>query len=308
MLGAKRGLIRTVIGVVFTAAAFIGAAYLSSDSICGQVYDRYIKERTMAVIDEAMDTAQKRVKDTIAEKAKEGFGSITDEYLDEGTSDGMKGLFSDFIDNHRKEIDSTISGIANRLGIDVGEVLKIDEVDRRINEAAELYSETAAERINAQMPFGLAVEPLQIKQIITDKQLLELFADEVIGLSTEESGFEDTADYIEEQIMRPMILKAVHIVLWIGAFLLIKLVLSLVTALISAIINSSPVIEGTDALLGCLLGIIGGLALSVFLAAAVSAVINLTGGMTYVNEDIISNTYIFGFLYDLVGRVGSLLV
>ncbi len=307
VLGAKRGLLRTVIGVIFTAAAFIGAAYLSSDSICSQVYDRYIKEKALSVVSEAMITAEQRVKDSIAEKAKDTFGKITDEHTDEDTSNKLKDMFSDFIDEHREDIDHTVSTVADKLGVDVGKVLENEEITKRVDEAAELYSHTAAAEINTHMPLGITVEPVQIKGVISDKKLIELFIDETVGLNTDKTGFDGTAEYIEETILRPLILRAVHILLWIAAFIVIKLVLSLIMAVIMALKRSVPVIEGTDALCGCLMGLVGGLALAAFLAAAASALIALTGGMTWVNDDIISQTYIFGFLYDMVGGIESLL-
>ena len=306
LTGAKRGLLRSLIGLVFTAAAFIGAAVITNSDICDTVYEKYLRDDTMVIITDAMENAKTEVRDKVAEKTKQAIDDAVSRHITPVDGGAFQKIVTEFIDEHREDIDRIVSSAANAasdmLGIDIGTILNDSVVSRHIDEAAKLYSSTAAAEINKDMPLGITVKPEQIEEIITDKKLLELFIDEVVGLDTTKTGFASTAEYIEERILRPVILRTMHTLLWIVSFIAIKLILGLIMNII-LLIKEVPAVDALDSALGFVTGIAGGAALTVFIVLAAAALIHLTGGMTYINDDIIGKTHIFRILYDITGKI-----
>ena len=64
--------------------------------------------------------------------------------------------------------------------------------------------------------------------------------------------------------------------------------------------NKVPLIGGINSFLGALTGIINGGVLLCAAAAVISLIISAKGDSQYLSQDIISNTYIFKWIYNAV--------
>ncbi len=68
----------------------------------------------------------------------------------------------------------------------------------------------------------------------------------------------------------------------------------------SKVFNRVPVIGGINSFLGALMGIINGGVLLFAAAAVISLIVSANGSSQYLSADVISNTYLFKWIYGAV--------
>ncbi len=107
------------------------------------------------------------------------------------------------------------------------------------------------------------------------------------------------AAVVESSVIRPVVEPLLQIVIFIAALIIFMLVVTLL-AKGSKVFNRMPVIGGINSFLGALMGIINGGVLLFAAAAVISLIVSANGSSQYLSADVISNTYLFKWIYGAV--------
>ncbi len=107
------------------------------------------------------------------------------------------------------------------------------------------------------------------------------------------------AAVVESSVIRPVVEPLLQIVIFIAALIIFMLVVTLL-AKGSKVFNRVPVIGGINSFLGALMGIINGGVLLFAAAAVISLIVSANGSSQYLSADVISNTYLFKWIYGAV--------
>lgn len=107
------------------------------------------------------------------------------------------------------------------------------------------------------------------------------------------------AAVVESSVIRPVVEPLLQIVIFIAALIIFMLVVTLL-AKGSKAFNRVPVIGGINSFLGALMGIINGGVLLFAAAAVISLIVSANGSSQYLSADVISNTYLFKWIYGAV--------
>ncbi|MBQ7990644.1 MAG: hypothetical protein IJ251_06315 [Oscillospiraceae bacterium] len=299
--GYKKGAVKMILSITFTLISIGAASYLSSERFCEKLYDEYIRDKVTEVCTNAVNSSIEKAKDEISRKTKDTIRQIPDSIApdNKGISDIADDVIS-FIDEHSKDIDDTISSIADSIGLDVGEIISNEAVSEAIDRAAEKYSESAVRQINAELPAGLSIKQSQIEQALSDKKLIELFINDMLRLDSTKTGYTGTVDYIERTMIRPVALRAIHLVSWTVIFAVLRILFQIISSVIIAIKRSIPVINSADKIAGSALGLVSSIMAVTVLAFIISRIIMVTDNIDYINSTVVNDTIIFRYVYDLV--------
>lgn len=107
------------------------------------------------------------------------------------------------------------------------------------------------------------------------------------------------AAVVESSVIRPVVEPLLQMIIFILTLIILMFVVTLL-AKGSKGFNKVPVIGGINSFLGALMGIINGGVLLCAAAAVISLIISAKGDSQYLSQDIISNTYIFKWIYNAV--------
>lgn len=107
------------------------------------------------------------------------------------------------------------------------------------------------------------------------------------------------ASVVESGVIRPVVEPLLQTVIFIATLIILMFVVTLL-AKGSKTFNRVPVIGGINSFLGAVMGIINGGVLLCAAAAIISLIISAKGSSEYISADIISNTYLFKWIYGAV--------
>lgn len=107
------------------------------------------------------------------------------------------------------------------------------------------------------------------------------------------------ASVVESGVIRPVVEPLLQTVIFIATLIILMFVVTLL-AKGSKTFNHVPVIGGINSFLGAVMGIINGGVLLCAAAAIISLIISAKGSSEYLSADIISNTYLFKWIYGAV--------
>lgn len=107
------------------------------------------------------------------------------------------------------------------------------------------------------------------------------------------------ASVVESGVIRPVVEPLLQTVIFIATLIILMFVVTLL-AKGSKTFNRVPVIGGINSFLGAVMGIINGGVLLCAAAAIISLIISAKGSSEYLSADIISNTYLFKWIYGAV--------
>lgn len=294
--GFKKGVLRTVLSLICMIIAFSAAAACSSYPVTSKIYDNYFSE----TIEEHIDNAVKEVRDETSKKLKDEAEQTADRFIDDnlGGSEELKQLVRDYLDTDDEELRSQLSQAYSYLGIDISTLLTNPDFRAKIEEIASQYSGRVADKINGSLPLGIKVSESSVKDILTDEKAHEAIVYDMIGISSESSPAGGTSEYIENKLVRPVAIRMISAVVWAAVFAAVNLVLKIIVNIILIVRKIEPV-KTCDSILGGVLGAAVGAAVLAAAVILIVLIIRFTGGMTYLNEDIFSDTLFFGRLYDL---------
>lgn len=294
--GFKRGVLRTVLSLVCLVIAFFAAAALSSYPISSRIYDDYFAEtvskKISAAVDEVRDETVNKLKNE-AEKSAETF--IDDNF---GGSDELKQLVRDYLSTDDEVMREQFSKAFSLAGIDMSSLLTNELFRDKINSIVSQYSGQVTDRINDRLPVGVRVSEGAVKDFLTDNSAHEAIVYDVFGIKSKDSQTEGTAKYIEKTLVRPTATRMISAVIWAVVFTAVNIILKIIVNIVLIVRKIEPV-KACDSFLGGVLGAAVGAAVVAAAVILTVIIVRFTGGMTYFNEDIFSQTLFFGRLYDL---------
>lgn len=294
--GFKRGVLRTVLSLVCLVIAFSAAAALSSYPVTSKIYDDYFAE----TVSEKIDTAVKDVRDETVNKLKDEAEKSADTFIDDnlGGSDELKQLVKDYLSTDDEVMREQFSKAFSLAGIDVNDLLTNETFRDKINSIASQYSGLVTDRINDRLPVGVKVSESSVKDFLTDSSAHEAIVYDVFGIKSKDSQTEGTAKYIEKTLVRPAAIRMISAVIWAVVFTAVNIILRIIVNIVLIVRKIEPV-KACDSILGGVLGAAVGAAVVAAAVILTVIIVRFTGGMTYFNEDIFSQTLFFGRLYDL---------
>ncbi len=270
--GTKKGIIRSVVGICCSAAAFAAAALTATDTMAERVYDKYVHNEVQKLISEGLDEVRERtqnaIDDYVDKKLKEIFG--TEEKGDDEKDKGVD-IISDIIRKMEKGIS-----------------------DSDTEEMTE-YVSLAFENVSVPEEYRSSL----VTRILSDRSVVDLVIENVLGIS----GREEINNYIEKTYIRPRLIRIIAALSWGIIFGGVKLLLWLITGSIMRLLKSSRELRTADSIAGGVIGFAGSGVLCAASAFAVFLIVSATGGTRYFNEDVISETLVFRAFYTAVSNL-----
>lgn len=305
--GYKKGVLRTVLGLVCIVLSYLIASAVSSYPVCSGIYEKYLRE----TVYERIDTSVQNAKEETAKKLKQQAEDAADDFIDKNFGGSPEA--KDFADRLFEEGSRFIEEAIPRVGPEIygffdnhkETLLTNPEISGKIESVADFYSKKAAVEINGRLPLGITVKEETLKDLITngdaaDAFMYELFGADTVGAAdTVDGGRKGVAEYIERQAAAPVFIRLIGVILWTVGFAVSGFILRIVVRIILTVRVISPV-RACDSALGGVLGAAVGIAVIGALSVLVILAVQLTGGMTYMNEEIIGGTLIFGKIYKLI--------
>ncbi|MCM1578349.1 MAG: hypothetical protein NC078_06080 [Ruminococcus sp.] len=294
--GYKRGALRTALGVVCIALSYIIASAVSSYTVCSGIYEKYFRETVYEHINEAVQNA----KEETAKKIKSETEAAADKFIDDnfkGDPD-VKDFADRLFEEGEKLFDEISPEIYSFFDNHKETLLTNPTISDKIESVVDFYSKEAAREINARLPLGITVGEETLKGLITSGEAADAFMYELFG-NDEQGGKKGVAEYIERQAAAPVFIRLIGAVLWSVGFAVSGFVLRIAVRMILTVRAISPV-RACDSVLGGVLGAAAGAAVTAVICVVTVLAVQLTGGMTYMNEEIIGGSLIFGKIYGLV--------
>ncbi len=271
-MGAKRGLMKSVVLIVLTVLSIV-ISWFGAEIASPIIYDELIKEHVVSGLAQSSEST-----DPVR---------VTSEAISEG--------------DYGVEIsDSDIEGIIESDGNFFSRLT--DELKK--NGAAESSDEIQTEvkgAVSEKMLVSLLGDFVQPSTIA---DILESFRGTTDGISDVLSIFisgnkEATATATEEMIIAPVIKGILKVIVFILLLLILKLIIGPISDLFKSV-NKIPVIGPVNALLGGALGAVEGAILIYIIALIVRMAIYFTeGSLMFINMDTIEKTYVFKWFYDI---------
>ena len=130
--------------------------------------------------------------------------------------------------------------------------------------------------------------------------------DRMLTLITQDKDY--VIKIIEAEIVKPVMMKAVKFILFAITFAVVMLIVSIISYA-AKIIRKIPVVNSADSFLGTMFGVLQGLLYTAVLNLGAGAFIRFTSDTNkYLNTEIISDSYVFEFLYNSTFYLIALIV
>ena len=261
-VGSYKGAIRTLISVAGYIAAFAAAVFVSSVAD-EYVYDSFVRPAVMS----AMET-----------KAEE----LAEEY---SSAEGLGRLLSE---NGIEVDDEQLEAILSN-GEAYAGVLTNEEFRGKLNNVFIGYCKLLTETFAGVLPEEIASEAERYIENIDEENRIR---EDIISQARQ-----SVTEVIEREIVRPVMMKTVHSVLFAVTFAAVSLIVSIISRAVETV-RKIPALKSADNAAGGLLGLLQGIFIAAALCLAVSIFIKLTAdGNAQLNTEVISQTYIFRGFY-----------
>lgn len=296
-MGYKRGVLRTVLNLICLIIAFSAASVMSSYSVTSSLYDRFLHEAVSEHIESAVNDVRVKAEEELRKKADE----IADEIIDSlpYENDEISEITHGLISGGGELVYESIPELYNYLDIDIGTLLTNPVISAKINDITEKYSELITGELNERLPLGITVEKDNVKKIMSDKNAVEALMSDLWGIKSENSQYDGIADYLEQIAVRPICIRFMGIIIWAAVFALVSLVLRIIIRVILIIRNVQPV-KACDSILGAAVGAAAGAAVIAACCVLILLAVRYTGGTDHMNENIFSQTLLFGRIYEMI--------
>ncbi len=260
----------TAKGFTGTVIRFIGyiAAIAIASALCGilaeKVYDNFVHPSVMNIIEKKIDSVEYNVEEQIAD-------SLEDKgYALEGFD------YKNVINGDYSEEDNS-------------ELTKND-INDTLTDVFKKYYQLIGESLSDALPDGIADD---VKNYIDEKKP----SDDFFSLNDQKSK---AAEYIETEIVRPVVLKAVRVIAFGFIFTVVMIAVKII-ARTAGIVKKIPIVGGVDRFLGGILGLVQALLILTVATAIIIVITNLTdNSMKLFNSTVISDTILFKYLYNIV--------
>lgn len=271
--GSRKGAVRMLITLAGYIAA-VAAAIFVSNVASEYVYENLIKPSVISALESKSE-------------------SLGDEYLSSGKLNEIleeKGII--LSDEQLASIEENKEQYT--------ELLNDEKIRESLNGMFTDYCKALTETFSGIVPEEIIEE--------AERYLKEnnMEADRMITLVIQEK--ESVIKIIENEIVRPVMMKTVKFVLFAVTFAVVMILVSIISYA-AKIIRRIPVVNSADSFLGTMLGLLQGLLYTAVANAGVSLFIKLTSDANeYLNTAVISETYVFGLLYNATFYIVALIL
>ncbi|MBQ8781621.1 MAG: CvpA family protein [Oscillospiraceae bacterium] len=262
--GHRRGILRMIISIVSFVVSAAAAAFISNVTY-EYVYFHAVQPAVISVIQTETDSVMDEYNpaDRINEIIKNQDILFQEEQLTVSEGHETNGNAVSLLTNEeiRGKLNSVFTEYCTRLTDSLKGVLPDEIVD-----SAEKYLE---------------------KNAVSDQDKLDFFNNSSVSL----------AELIEKEIARPVLLKTVKSIIFALAFFAVNIIFSIIARIVG-ILRGITEIREADSFFGGLLGLVYSLLTLAAMSLICSIFIKFTGDAnTIINTEIISNTWIFKYIY-----------
>ncbi len=269
-VGGRRGFMRSAIFVVLVALSIV-VSWLGAEIASPIIYDNFIKEHITEALSKS--SQQTNPTDIALEAITEG------DYGIEMTGDELNGILSsagDFFSNIAQEMKQN------------GAVSETEEIRTEVEDSmiekmlTSLLGDVVSKETLNEMLVSIEGTTEGVSNVLTT----------FIGGNAEE-----TARVTEERIAAPIIKGLLKILIWLVLVFIFQLIIRPVSDSFK-IVNKIPLIGPVNSLFGAILGAVEGIIFIYALSLAVKLAVYLTeGSLMFINNQTISQTYIFKYFY-----------
>ncbi|MBQ8623733.1 MAG: CvpA family protein [Oscillospiraceae bacterium] len=269
-IGGRRGFLRSVVFLVLVVLSIV-VSWLGAEIASPIVYDNFIKEHvTQALTKSSQETSP---ADIAFEAITEGdYGvEMTDTELDSVLSSA-----GDFFNNIAQEMKNS------------GAVSDEEEIK------SEVEQSMIEKMLNSLL--GDVVSKDLINEMLVSIEGTTNGVDNVLSAFIGGNA-DETARATEENIVAPIIKGILKILVWLVLMIVFRLIIGPVSDSFK-LVNKIPLIGPVNSLLGAILGAVEGIIFIYALSLAVKLAVYLTeGSLMFINDQTISQTYIFRYFY-----------
>lgn len=271
-IGGKRGFLRSAVYVTLVILSIV-VSFIGSEIAAPLIYDNLIKEQVVEGLSQSSNNTE--------------LETITFEAINEG-------------DYGVEVTDTEVSGILSAAG---------DLFENIANEIKKSGAIDDADEIKTEVEESVAEKMLTslLGEYISDDSLTEMLvsiegtADGVTNVLDVfiKGDKSETARVTEEQLVAPVIKGLIKILTWLLLMFLFSLFIKPISDSMK-MFNKVPLLGPVNSFLGAILGIVQGIIASYAVALAVKLAVYLTEGtLMFINNETISQTYIFKSFYYL---------
>lgn len=271
--GSRKGAVRMLITLVGYVLAVMAAVFVSNVA-SEYVYDNLVKPTVISVLESKAASLEEEYlsSDKINQIFEENGVDLTDEQLS-AFKDNSE-LYRDLLDN--------------------------DKISEGLNNLFKEYCESLTSAFD-----GIVPEEI-IKEAERYLEENNMETERMLTLITREK--ESIIKIIENEIIRPVMMKTVKLVLFGITFAVVMIIVSVVSY-IAKVIRKIPVVNSADSFLGIMLGLIQGMLYTAVINFGVNVFIKFTSDANeFLNTTIISETYVFGLLYNVTFYIVALIL
>lgn len=271
--GSRKGAVRMLITLVGYILAVMAAVFVSNVA-SEYVYENLVKPSVISVLESKAATLEEEYlsSDKINQLLEENGVELTDEQLS-ALKDNSE-LYRDMLDN--------------------------EKIRESLNDLFKDYCESLTSAFDGMVPEEI------IKEAERYLEENNMETERMLTLITQEK--ESMIKIIENEIIRPVMMKTVKLVLFAITFAVVMIIVSVVSY-IAKVIRKIPVVNSADSFLGTMLGLIQGLLYTAVVNFGVNVFIKFTSDANeFLNTTIISETYVFGLLYNVTFYIVALIL
>lgn len=278
-VGVKRGLMRSVVLVLLTAASLV-LSWLGSEVASPVIYERLIKQPVLTALNEASEKTNP--VSVVADAVKIG------DYGVEMTDDEVGGIISkagDFFSNIAGEIKSNGASESEEI-IGIG------------------MEESVTEKMLTAL-VGDVVSPAVLEDILETVSGAENNIRSAVDVFLNGDS-RKTAEAVESGIVAPAVKQILRGIIW-SVLMIILLLISRIIAHVFEGVNKVPVIGPVNAVLGGVLGLCEGTVFVYIIAQVIRLTCYLTSNsLMFLNTETVLNTYLFKYLFyfDIMTLIG----
>lgn len=271
--GSHKGAVRMLISLAGYVVA-IATAFFVSNVASEYVYESLVKPSVLSALE------------TKAE-------SLREEYLSSGKINEI------FEENGIGFTDEQLSAVVDN-SEQYNELLNDDIIRESLNNVFKEYCKSLTSAFTGIVPKEIVEEA---ERYIEEN---DIEAERMLRLMTQEK--ESMVKIIEQEIIRPVMLKTVKTVLFAVTFAVVMIIVAVVSYA-AKIVRKIPVVNSADSFLGIIIGLLQGLLYICAVNFGVSIFIKFTADANeYLNTTIISETYIFGLLYNVTFYIVAIIL
>lgn len=271
--GSRKGAVRMLITLVGYIVAVMTATFVSNVA-SEYVYENLVKPFVISVLESNAAT-------------------LEEEYLSSGRINQI------LEENGIILNDEQLSSLKND-SVQYKELMDNEKIREDFKNIFKEYCESLTSTFNGIVPETIIEE--------AERYLEEnnMETERILTLITQEK--DSMIKIIENEIIKPVLMKTVKTVLFAVAFAVVMIIVSVISYM-AKVIRKIPVVNSADSFLGTMIGLIQGILYTFLVNFGVNMFIKFTSDANrYLNTTIISETYVFEPLYNATFYIAALLL